>query len=320
MAAATPTADTPWVEHLTGGAATVTAGFFTNPIEVVKIRMQLDGEGVKRGAKPRVYKNFLQAFYQIGRYEGVSGIQGGLVPALGYQLTMNGLRLGTYGPFKAMFHSLDDDWEKREFQYRLLSGALAGVVGAIAGTPFQLIKTQLQAQSRAPGHAVVGDQHGYTTMRAAVAHIMNQEGFGGLFRGVQAAAARVMVGSSIQLTTYESFKEYLTRKQGMQDSFPTHLLVASMSGVCVAVGMNPLDVVSTRLFNQKIEGTKGHIKAARYNGLFDCIQKIFAREGPQGFYKGLFPHFLRIFPHTILTFVIWEQYKQLVQQFTRREE
>ena len=44
--------------------------------------------------------------------------------------------------------------------------------------------------------------------------------------------------------------------------------------------------------------------------MLDCARKIVTQEGPLGFYKGVLPHYLRLGPHTILTFVFWEQLKQ----------
>lgn len=68
-----------------GGMATMTAALFTNPAEVVKIRMQLQGELQQAGTYQKPYKNALQAGVAIIRDEGLRGIQAGLVPALGYQ-------------------------------------------------------------------------------------------------------------------------------------------------------------------------------------------------------------------------------------------
>ncbi len=46
----------------------------------------------------RIYRHAFHAAYLIAKNEGLSGLQGGLGPALGYQLAMNGTRLGAYAP------------------------------------------------------------------------------------------------------------------------------------------------------------------------------------------------------------------------------
>ena len=40
-----------------------------------------------------------------------------------------------------------------------------------------------------------------------------------------------------------------------------------------------------------------------YEGAVDAAMKIFRIEGPLAFYKGATAHFLRVGPHTCLTFV-----------------
>lgn len=92
-------------EFLLGGSATCTAVLFTNPIEVCKTRLQLQGsfkntlvsnrhlgELMKEGQ--RVYRGFGHTFVTIIRNEGLVAIQKGLLPGMAYQAMMNGTRLG----------------------------------------------------------------------------------------------------------------------------------------------------------------------------------------------------------------------------------
>lgn len=64
--------------------------------------------------------------------------------------------------------------------------------------------------------------------------------------------------------------------------------------------MNPFDVVSTRLYSQKVVNGQG----ALYSGVADCFQKTLKAEGLPGFFKGWTAHYLRLGPHTILTFIL----------------
>lgn len=84
------------MEFLIGGAAAVGAGFFTNPLEVLKTRMQLQGELRAKGQHAVYYKNVLHAGYVVAKNDGVLALQKGLVPALWVQLVLNGMRLGEY--------------------------------------------------------------------------------------------------------------------------------------------------------------------------------------------------------------------------------
>lgn len=84
------------MEFLIGGTAAVCAGFFTNPLEVLKTRMQLQGELKAKGKHTVHYKNVLHAGYVVAKNDGILALQKGLVPALWVQLVLNGMRLGKY--------------------------------------------------------------------------------------------------------------------------------------------------------------------------------------------------------------------------------
>ena len=61
---------------LTPGQVTV-----SNPAEVAKTRLQLQGE-LAQGGGPRVYNNVLDVFAKTWRNEGIRGIQRGIAPAV----------------------------------------------------------------------------------------------------------------------------------------------------------------------------------------------------------------------------------------------
>ena len=81
-----------------GGLAACIAVTVTNPIELIKIRMQLQGEMSASAAK--VYKNPIQGMAVIFKNEGIKGLQKGLNAAYIYQIGLNGSRLGFYEPIR----------------------------------------------------------------------------------------------------------------------------------------------------------------------------------------------------------------------------
>ena len=333
------------VEFLLGGCATMTAALFTNPIEVVKTRMQVQGELVRIGKAQQLYTNPFQAFYLIGKEEGLRGLQSGLGPAVLYQLMMNGTRLGAYEPLKRLYTS---NGEHKEMWRSVAAGSTSGVLSAVMGSPFFLIKVRLQVQSgltqklqqqaavatsslpAPPGGPTVlsgstlassatkvlpvGHQHSYTGAWQGMYQVFREEGVRGLYRGATAAMLRVGVGSGVQLSTYDASKRFvvsISEGKLTEKSIMTHFTASLVSGVFITLAMNPFDVMSTRLYNQPVKDGKGLL----YSNVFDCAKKIVTQEGPLGFYKGFLPHYLRLGPHTILTFVFWEQLKQAATKF-----
>ncbi|KAL1923526.1 uncharacterized protein VTP21DRAFT_8506 [Calcarisporiella thermophila] len=296
-----------------GGLAACGAVTLTNPMEVVKTRLQLQGElaraqsGAALPMKP--YSNIFQALKLIFRHEGLRGIQKGLGAAYGYQLMMNGARLGFYDPIKRLFNdTLGMDPAKRHHFICVMSGASAGVIGAALGSPLFLVKTRMQSYSPTAG---VGHQHYYRNTFAALVQIYQSNGVRGLYRGMNAAILRTGVGSSVQLPTYEFTKSHLLASPllDLQDDVRTHLMSSLVSSFFVVLAMNPFDVVSTRMYNQKIDEITG--RGLLYRGPIDCLIKTVRTEGVKGLYKGITAQYSRLGPHTIMTFVFYEQLKRL---------
>lgn len=126
------------MEFIFAAISGVGAGCFTNPIDVVKIRLQLQGELEARGTYKKIYRNTFHAAYLIARYEGVFALQSGIAPALAFQVCLNGTRLGSYHFGRRYGITLNDEGETSVPKTALFSG-IAGVTGAVTGSPFYLV-------------------------------------------------------------------------------------------------------------------------------------------------------------------------------------
>ncbi|XP_064641841.1 solute carrier family 25 member 35-like [Lineus longissimus] len=291
------------VEFVLGGMAACGAGFFTNPLEVVKTRMQIQGELLARGMYTKHYRNVFHAFYVIAKCDGVTALQRGLVPALYYQLVMNSLRLGTFQVLTNRGFTKDANGTP-SFPRMVVAGAVSGCVGAAFGSPFYLVKTHLQNRTT-HSEIAVGHQHQHSTMSLGFRKIYKKEGVKGLWRGVDAAVTRVMIGSAMQLSTFSYIKHWMETKEVFKKDSTMNAFIASvLGGFAVVAVMTPPDVVTTRLYNQEVDA-KG--RGVLYRNLFDCFQKIFRKEGLFGFYKGWAASLIRLAPHSILSLVFWDE-------------
>lgn len=126
------------LEFVFGGASTCGAAVFTNPLEVVKTRMQLQGELLAKGQFQVHYRNVFHAFYTVAKHEGICALQKGICPALAYQFTMNSFRLGS-------FQLLSDSglFRDKNGQMPVLGsvacGAIAGSIGGFFGSPIYMV-------------------------------------------------------------------------------------------------------------------------------------------------------------------------------------
>lgn len=291
---------------IAGGLAACGAVTFTNPIELVKTRMQLQGELTHLTGGEKIYKNPIQALFKIYSKEGLAGIQKGLTCAYIYQIGLNGCRLGLYEPSRnilnSVFYPTQDPHAVQSVPVNVAAGALSGIAGAIVGSPLFLIKTRMQSYS--VGSIAVGEQTHYKNFIDGFATILKTEGFKGLFRGVDAAIIRTGMGSSVQLPIYNYVKNFLKNNDLINEGAGLHLISSTVAGLGVGVVMNPGDVVLTRMYNQK-----GDL----YKGPVDCFIKTIKYEGVFALYKGFGAQLLRIAPHTILTLTFMEQTMKFMQ-------
>lgn len=252
----------------------------------------------------------------VYRNEGMKGLLRGLGCAYSYQILLNGCRLGFYEPIRTTCNSLilhrspahkndADSMALQSLPVNIFAGASSGVLGAMAGSPFFLVKTRLQSYSP---FLPVGTQHHYRNAWDGLSQIYRSEGVKGLYRGVGPAMVRTGFGSSVQLPTYFFAKRRLVRHFGMEEGPGLHLLSSAASGFVVCCVMHPPDTVMSRMYNQT-----GNL----YNSAWDCLYRTVKTEGPLAVYKGFFAHLARILPHTILTLTLAEQTKKLM---TRAED
>ncbi|XP_029331972.1 solute carrier family 25 member 34 isoform X2 [Mus caroli] len=239
----------PAVDLVLGASACCLACVFTNPLEVVKTRLQLQGELQAPGTYPRPYRGFVSSVAAVARADGLWGLQKGLAAGLLYQGLMNGVRFYCYS--LACQAGLT-----QQPGGTVIAGAAAGALGAFVGSPAYLVKTQLQAQ---------------TVATMAVGHQHQHQWF-------------------------------------LEDSWLVTLAGGMISSIAVVTVMTPLDVVSTRLYNQPVDRAgRGQL----YGGLADCLVKTCQQEGPLALYKGLGPAYLRLGPHTILSMFFWDELRKL---------
>lgn len=295
---------------------------FTNPIELIKTRMQLQGELSKSDVKaPKLYRNPAQAFVVIFKNEGIKGLQQGLGCAYINQVALNGCRLGLYEPSRYYITEYLDSGNfldgkgavKQNMFVNVAAGSFSGIVGAVIANPVFLIKTRMQSYSAhkpTGGASSVGQQTYYKSTWDGLKTIYRQGGVKGLFRGVDAAIMRTGAGAAAQLPVYNLAKQFLINNNIVKDqSFGLHFLSSSAAGLAVAICMNPGDVVLTRVYNQK-----GNM----YKGPIDCLVKTVKAEGIMALYKGFWAQLFRIGPHLILTLMFMEQTVKVVGAIEKR--
>lgn len=179
------------LEVLAGGGAGASQVLFTNPLEIVKIRLQVQGEGAIKGAKG-------VGAISIVRELGLSGLYRGAGACLLRDIPFSAIYFPTYAKMKEL---LKDENGKLSATDLLLAGAVAGIPAASLVTPADVIKTRLQVKARA------GEQT-YTGIRDCFWKVLTAEGPKAFFKGCVARVFRSSPQFGVTLLTYEVLQQF----------------------------------------------------------------------------------------------------------------
>lgn len=272
--------------------AAMVSGAVTHPIDLVKVRMQLDPSAGKSG--------MFKTGYSVIRNEGVIAIYKGLTASLLRQASFIGTKFGSYDVFKKI---LQDESGKISFGAKAACGFGAGAAGAIVGNPADLAMVRMQADGKLP----VDMRRNYKNAFEAIYRIVSEEGVMTLWRGSSPTVSRAMIITASQLAVYDQIKEELL-KFGMEDGPILHVSASILAACVASITSNPVDIVKTRLMNMSPDAN-GKMP---YAGVVDCGAKIVSNEGFFALWKGLGPTMARQAPLNMIRFVFVEYFKKLL--------
>ncbi|GAB5568554.1 calcium-binding mitochondrial carrier protein Aralar2 isoform X2 [Prionailurus iriomotensis] len=176
-------------EILAGGCAGGSQVIFTNPLEIVKIRLQVAGE-ITTG--PRV------SALSVVRDLGFFGIYKGAKACFLRDIPFSAIYFPCYAHVKASFANEDGQISPGSL---LLAGAIAGMPAASLVTPADVIKTRLQVAARA-------GQTTYSGVMDCFRKILREEGPKALWKGAGARVFRSSPQFGVTLLTYELLQRW----------------------------------------------------------------------------------------------------------------
>ncbi|KAH7881032.1 mitochondrial carrier domain-containing protein [Lentinula edodes] len=181
-------------ELVAGGTAGGCQVIFTNPLEIVKIRLQVQGEAAKaEGAVPRGAMHIIRQLGLVGLYKGASA-------CLLRDIPFSAIYFPAYGHLKSDVFKEGYNGKQLSFIETLAAAGIAGMPAAYFTTPADVVKTRLQVEARK------GQTH-YKGLRDAFVKIYHEEGFRALFKGGPARVLRSSPQFGFTLLAYEQLKK-----------------------------------------------------------------------------------------------------------------
>lgn len=269
---------------INGGLAGMTATTVIQPVDMVKVRLQLAGEGIKTGPKPTpigVFRDIIASGKAMDLYTGLSA---GLLRQAVYTTA----RLGFFDTFmKVLSKRAQENGTKVGFKERAGAGLAAGGLAAVVGNPADLALIRMQSDGLKP----VAQRANYTSVVDALVRISKHEGVGRLWAGCYPTVVRAMALNFGQLAFFSEAKDQL--KHTSLSSQSQTLAASAIAGFFASFLSLPFDFMKTRLQKQ----TRAPDGTLPYKGMMDCFAKVTKEEGLLRFYRGFGTYYVRIAPH-----------------------
>ncbi|KAF0852751.1 mitochondrial solute carrier family 25 (mitochondrial aspartate/glutamate transporter) member 12/13 [Andalucia godoyi] len=177
------------MEIIAGGSAGGCQVIFTNPLEIVKIRLQMQSKSLA-GGEPFVPKSAMQIVRELGPL----GLYKGAGACLLRDVPFSAIYFPLYAHLKSLF--INEKTGTIPSHYLLISGTMAGAVSAWSATPADVIKTRLQQAAR-KGDVV------YTGLMDCARQVYAAEGYRVFFKGATMRVFRSAPQFGTTLLAYE---------------------------------------------------------------------------------------------------------------------
>ncbi|KAJ7989745.1 hypothetical protein DPEC_G00307710 [Dallia pectoralis] len=184
-----------------------------------------------------------------------------------------------------------------------LAGSSAGMVTRALISPFDVIKIRFQLQIER-----VSSQHPegkYWGIFQASRCILTEEGLSAFWKGHVPAQLLSVCYGAVQFASFELLTEVVHKSTPYDSRTPGVHFVCGGLGACTAtVTCQPLDTLRTRFAAQ------GEPKV--YQNLRHAVSTMYRAEGILGFYRGLAPTMVAVFPYAGLQFFSYKVLKNLM--------
>ncbi|KAK9804375.1 hypothetical protein WJX72_009817 [[Myrmecia] bisecta] len=197
----------PTIHMASASAAGVATLVFTNPLWVVKTRLQTQHMGLHMGRRPNgaMYKGTFDALYRIAREEGLAGLYSGLAPSL-----MGVCHVAIQFPLyeytkKWMAQRNGPDGRKSDnlsATQLVCASAFSKMVASTATYPHEVVRSHMHVQGSGP----------FNGLASTCKEIVRHDGFRGLYRGCAANLFQQVPSAALTITSFELIARYIRER------------------------------------------------------------------------------------------------------------
>uniref|UniRef100_A0A131Y2D6 Putative mitochondrial fatty acid anion carrier protein/uncoupling protein n=1 Tax=Ixodes ricinus TaxID=34613 RepID=A0A131Y2D6_IXORI len=296
--------DTFFHKYALSVAAAAVAETVTYPLDIVKTRLQVQGEMAAKGhAVDR--RGFFKTASGIVKEEGLVKLWKGLPPAIYRHLIYSGCRMNFYEGMRDRFLK-PKDGTRAPLWKCVLVGVLAGGLGQFLASPTDLVKVQMQTEGR---RALMGLPPRVTNTWQALRRIASEGGIRGLWKGTTpnvyraalvffGAADGIRHGKTTAAAAYEPQGQLLHSFTRQWDVWARCCHARNTGRRHSNEGHEPAD---------RRQGTR---RGLHYKSPLDCLLRTVRGEGFRALYKGFFPIWARMAPWSFTFWVTYEEFRR----------
>ncbi|KAK7735249.1 hypothetical protein SLS53_007639 [Cytospora paraplurivora] len=222
------------------------------------------------------------------------------------------IKFGSYEAVKRTLANLEGHGDPTQINpySKFAAGGVAGMTAQFCVYPLDTLKFRLQCET------VQGGLTGNALLVQTARKMWAEGWFRSAYRGITMGLVGMFPYSAIDMGTFEFLKKTFTRQKARyygiheEDAAPGNVvtgIIGATSGAFGATIVYPLNVLRTRLQTQ---GT--HMHPPTYTGIWDVAHKTYRNEGMRGMYKGLTPNLLKVAPALSITWMVYENAKQVL--------
>lgn len=297
-----------------GGASGMTATCFIQPVDMVKVRIQIkseelsrlkhEGKGTGGSVSPFV------VIKEIMATGGAKTFYKGIDSALTRQLFYTTTRLGIYNKVFVYLKKQNNGKDLSFFQKSICS-LTAGFIGSIVGNPADLALIRIQNDTALPAE----ERRNYKNVFDAFNRIVKEEGVMALWRGCIPTIIRACALNLGMLGPYDEVKERLDKFTGTKDQLSTRLIASGVAGFLASFMSLPFDNAKTKMQKMKI-GANGKFP---YANIFDAMMKTARHEGIVGLWVGFPTFYFRIAPHAMITLMCQDFFRDTARAWRKKK-
>ncbi|XP_041986973.1 mitochondrial thiamine pyrophosphate carrier-like [Aricia agestis] len=294
-----------------GGVSGSVTRALAQPLDILKIRFQLQVEPIQSGSK---YSSIFQAFTSIIKEEGTTTLWSGHIPAQLLSISYGLVQFSVYEKLTQTCQQVDREfYNTHKHWINFSNGGIAASIATIVSFPFDTVRTRLIAEQKT--------KKAYKGFLNAVAVMMKNEGALAFFKGIIPTIAQIGPHAGVQFAVYKVLTENLLNdisffqrfNSNQESTLTANLLAGGIAGIVSKTVIYPFDVVKKRL---QIQGFQQHRyffgKQMYCTGVMSCVKLIVTEEGFLALYKGYCPSMLKAMFVSALHFAIYDEIKHII--------